>query len=161
MRTYPGLKFVILIVVGLCAAMVLRAFAANKHQNAGLFRLEVKHRITLKCGENCEEKIKPYLQNSPSYDVCVREKQNGHDHHWNVHQDNLPPCTDSYRPGSPHIQQRAEFTTAKDLKAAVDALAGAVKSVPATSPSPAPHIQQQVESNTPKAGKAIAEALVR
>ena len=159
MRTYPGLKFVILIVVGLGAAIALRAFAANKHKDAGLFRLEVQQRITLKCKEKCEEKIKQYLQSSPSYDVCFRDG-NGNDRHWHNGPEKPSPCPEPSRPGSPHIQQQAAFDSIQDLKAAVDALAGSMStSTPAASASPAPHIQQQVESNTPKAGKAIAEAL--
>src|SRR5438105_1634019 len=159
MRTYPGLKFVILIVVGLCAAIALRAFAANRHKDAGLFRLEVQKRIQLKCKDDCEEKVKGYLKNSPSYDVCFRKSQDGKDHHFNEVGSVSSPCIEADRPSSPHIQQRAEFKTIKDLKAAVDALAGSMSKTTPPAPSPTPHIQQQVESNTTKAGKAIAEAL--
>src|SRR5947209_5690136 len=123
MRTYPGLKFVILIAVGLCGAIGLRAFAANKHQHPPVFRLEVPNRVELKSKENCDEKdIQKYLNPSSSYDVCFRKKQGEKDHHWNKAGDLSSPCAETYRPSSPHIQQRAEFTTAKDLKAAVDAL---------------------------------------
>lgn len=67
------------------------------------------------------------------------------------------------RPGTPHVQQTAIFTTPKGLQAfanELDPKARAREKAPPNS-SPAPQVQQHVESTTPEAAKAISLALSR
>ena len=169
MKRNARLRFIIIVAIGLCAAVAFRAFAANKHRDSGLFTLEIKKRVTLKNGGNWNaDKTEGFLKDNHalSYHICFRQGPDGVDDHRPKVDPSPATCTDSARPTQPHVQQTVHFNSLADLRAVVDALAkNSVASTPAPSTpkpppsSPAPQVQQHVESTTPQAAKAITVAL--
>ncbi len=169
MNTNPGLRFITIIAVTLCAAIALRVVAAGKHyqQQHAPFRLVIEERTAMKKGTSSQD-ARNLLKNGTNCDMDF--KAPGAE----MVDPLCGPATTAKRTenlahaSGPHIQQKVEFTRVSDLKALVAALATTASAKPAPSSpapegsaSPSPHVSQQVESNTPHAAKAIAEALGR
>jgi hypothetical protein len=166
MNTNPGLKFITVIAVILCAAIAIRVFAAGKHyQQRAPFKLVIEERTEMKRGTSANE-ARNLLKNGINCDMDFKAPGT------ETLDPLCGPATTAKRTenlahaSGPHIQQKVEFTRISDLKALVAALATTASTKPPPSPakpetsaSPAPHVSQQVESNTPHAAKAIAEAL--
>jgi len=170
MKTNPGLKFIIIIAVTLCAAITLRVFAAGKRyqEQHAPFRLVIEERTEMKQGTTMK-KAKDLVKNGINCDMDFKESAS----ETSLLTQLCGPTTTAKRgegkAGGPHIQQKVEFTKVSDLKALVAALttpSASAKPAPGTSapegsPSPAPHVSQQVEAHTPQAANAIAAALRR
>src|SRR6476620_1007814 len=136
MNTNPGLKFIIIIAVTLCAAIALRVFASGTRyrEQQGPFQLVIVDRTEMKKGTK-KETAQKLVKDGINCDMDFKEQPDS------LIDKLCGPATTTKRTenlthaSGPHIQQKVQFTKVSDLKALVAALTTTASAKP--SPSPA------------------------